>query len=98
MYGKELVDLPQRMVRQRDDEAKNALSMFMIDPQERDVIVAREALRDTKHKAFVDIFVDKKSSHNVLSSNKPIKQGLEGNFTKPYSPLNPLNHTKCEAD
>ncbi|KAF5735162.1 putative Annexin 8 [Tripterygium wilfordii] len=77
MYGEELVDLMQRMVSQRDNQAKIALSMFMLDPHERDAMVARKALEDTNYKALVEIFLGRKSSHIVL-----IKQAYQARFRR----------------
>lgn len=48
-----------------------ALSMFMLEPHERDAVVAREALEQSDHtncyKALVEIFVGRKSSQIFLT-------------------------------
>lgn len=76
MYGEDITNLLQKM--QVSSSQKNegkvgfkvcaSLSMWMVDPHERDAIVAREALEegDTNYKALVEIFVGRKSSHIVL--------------------------------
>ncbi|KAK7315557.1 hypothetical protein VNO77_34110 [Canavalia gladiata] len=46
----------------------SALSLWMLDPHDRDAFVAREALQqdETNFKALVEIFVGRKSSHVLL--------------------------------
>ncbi|KAG5556281.1 hypothetical protein RHGRI_006777 [Rhododendron griersonianum] len=50
--------------------AGSALALWMLDPVERDAVVAREALDQkseiTNFRALVEMFVGRKSSHVVL--------------------------------
>ncbi|XP_020534334.1 annexin D8 isoform X2 [Jatropha curcas] len=80
LYGEDITSFLQRK------EAKivgskvcTALSMWMVDPHERDAVVAREALQqgDTNFKALVEIFVGRKSSHIML-----IKQAYQTRFRR----------------
>ncbi|GAV77298.1 Annexin domain-containing protein [Cephalotus follicularis] len=81
MYGEDLINLLQRNDDAKVTDAKicTALSMWMLDPHERDSIVVREALQqgDTNFKALVEIFVGRKSSHIVL-----IKQAYQSRFRR----------------
>ncbi|KAK9291269.1 hypothetical protein L1049_009457 [Liquidambar formosana] len=88
MYGEDLISCLQRnnMISSQRNEAAGvstktfaALSLWMLDPNERDAIVAREALEqgDTNYKALVEIFAGRKSSHILL-----IKQAYYTTFRR----------------
>ncbi|KAJ4823432.1 hypothetical protein Tsubulata_050014 [Turnera subulata] len=90
MYGEDVTVLLQKMqvpAGSQRDEAKldqsklcSALSMWMLDPHERDAIVAREAFEhegETNFKALAEIFVGRKSSHITL-----IKQAYHAKFRR----------------
>ncbi|XVF30768.1 hypothetical protein REPUB_Repub16aG0087200 [Reevesia pubescens] len=87
MYGEDLISLLQKtsLISQRNEPAGvsprtcAALSLWMLDPHERDATVAREAIRedDTNYKALVEIFVGQKSSHIAL-----IKQAYQSKYKR----------------
>ncbi|XP_020221733.1 annexin A13 [Cajanus cajan] len=58
----------------------SALSLWMLDPHDRDAVVAREALQqhETNFKALVEILVGRKSSHVLL-----ITQAYQKMFRRP---------------
>ncbi|KAK7267035.1 hypothetical protein RIF29_19699 [Crotalaria pallida] len=64
VYGEDLISHLQRY----ENEFSSALSLWMLDPHERDAIVAREALQqdETNFKALMEIFLGRKSSHILL--------------------------------
>ncbi|KAF3441168.1 hypothetical protein FNV43_RR15080 [Rhamnella rubrinervis] len=76
LYGEDLVNRLQKEAEMSSSNNRNeafvvspklcaALSMFMLEPHERDAVVAREALQQsdqTNYKALVEIFVGRKSS------------------------------------
>lgn len=81
IYGEDLAD---RLLEEAEMSSSNnrneasgvspklcaALTLFMVEPHERDAIVAREALEQsdqTNYKALVEIFVGRKSSHIFLT-------------------------------
>ncbi|OMO67917.1 Annexin [Corchorus capsularis] len=74
MYGEDLISLLQKTNSQRNEpggvspKTCAALSLWMLDPHERDATVAREAIQqdDTNYKALVEIFLGRKSSHIAL--------------------------------
>ncbi|XP_027357203.1 annexin A13-like [Abrus precatorius] len=69
VYGEDLISHLQRYEDVFSSTMKcSALSLWMLDPHERDAIVAREALQqdETNFKALVEIFVGRKSSHVLL--------------------------------
>ncbi|XP_016178770.1 annexin A13 [Arachis ipaensis] len=75
-YGEDLTSHFQRYYNEEDDGLKSssmkcslcALSLWILDPHERDAVVAREALQqdEINFKALVEIFVGRKSSHVLL--------------------------------
>ncbi|KAF8043634.1 hypothetical protein BT93_A1831 [Corymbia citriodora subsp. variegata] len=60
-------------------ETSSALSLFMLDPRERDAVLAREALErgETDYRALVEIFLGRKSSHIQL-----IRQAYQRKFRR----------------
>ncbi|XP_056177437.1 annexin Gh1-like isoform X2 [Syzygium oleosum] len=60
-------------------ETSSALSLFMLDPRERDAVLAREALEqgETNYRALVEIFLGRKSSHIQL-----IRQAYQRKFRR----------------
>ncbi|XWS42702.1 hypothetical protein CRYUN_Cryun16bG0036800 [Craigia yunnanensis] len=86
MYGEDLITLLQKtsMTSQINEPGVSpktcaALSLWMLDPHERDATVAREAIQkdDTNFKALVEIFVGRKSSHIAL-----IKQAYQSKYKR----------------
>ncbi|XP_021282413.1 annexin D8-like [Herrania umbratica] len=86
MYGEDLITLLQKtsMTSQRTEPGVSpktcaALSLWMLDPHERDATVAREAIQqdDTNFKAIVEIFLVRKSSHIAL-----IKQAYQSKYKR----------------
>ncbi|WRX24636.1 Annexin repeat - like 9 [Theobroma cacao] len=86
MYGEDLITLLQKtsMTSQRNEPGVSpktcaALSLWMLDPHERDATVAREAIQqdDTNFKAIVEIFLGRKSSHMAL-----IKQAYQSKYKR----------------
>ncbi|KAE8710325.1 DCD (Development and Cell Death) domain-like protein [Hibiscus syriacus] len=78
MYGEDLITLLAKTShRSVSPKTCAALSLWMLDPYERDAIVAREALLqdDTNYTALVEIFVGRKSSHIAL-----IKQAYHSKY------------------
>ncbi|KAK8542906.1 hypothetical protein V6N13_136541 [Hibiscus sabdariffa] len=81
MYGEDLITLLQKSSHRNQPGVSPktcaALSLWMLDPHERDAIVAREALLqdDTNYTALVEIFVGRKSSHVAL-----IKQAYHSKY------------------
>ncbi|XP_022975266.1 annexin D8-like [Cucurbita maxima] len=75
IYGEELVErLGTTNVKEL---VPQALSLWMLDPHERDAVLAREALEqgDTNYKALIEIFVGRKSSQIFL-----IKQSYQARY------------------
>ncbi|RDX89131.1 Annexin A13, partial [Mucuna pruriens] len=69
VYGEDLTSHLQRYEDVFSSSMKcSALSWWMLDPHDRDAVVAREALQqnETNFKALVEIFVGRKSSHVLL--------------------------------
>ncbi|MED6139166.1 hypothetical protein PIB30_081380, partial [Stylosanthes scabra] len=63
-YGEDIISYFQRYYDEED--GFSALSLWILDPHERDAVVAREALQqedEINFKALVEIFVCRKSSH-----------------------------------
>ncbi|KAI3437059.1 uncharacterized protein J3R85_005795, partial [Psidium guajava] len=60
-------------------EMSSALSLFMLDPRERDAVLARQALEqgETNYRALVEIFLGRKSSHVQL-----IRQAYQRKFRR----------------
>lgn len=71
IYGEELVE--------RLGTVDRALSLWMLDPHDRDAVVAREALEPggADFKALIEIFVGRKSSQIFL-----IKQSYKARFKR----------------
>ncbi|CAK9181053.1 unnamed protein product [Ilex paraguariensis] len=84
MYGEDLL-LHLRNTHRNQTEvsaeicAAAALSMLILNPNERDAIVSREALEqsDINYKALIEIFVGRKSSHVAL-----IQQAYQTRFRR----------------
>ncbi|KAL7225813.1 hypothetical protein ACSBR1_021052 [Camellia fascicularis] len=83
MYGEDLIDLLQKNS-QLSNTQKNvceALYMWMLDPIEREAVMAREALdqqrSEVNYKVLVEMFVGRKSSLVVL-----IKQAYQAKFRR----------------
>lgn len=80
-YGEELVE---RLVtigieNESKEPVFQALSLWMLDPYERDAVIAREALEsgETNYKALIEIFVGRKSSQIFL-----MKQTYQARYKK----------------
>ncbi|KAI6697034.1 hypothetical protein NL676_017153 [Syzygium grande] len=60
-------------------EMSSALSLFMLDPRERDAVLAREALEqgETNYRVLIEIFLGRKSSHIQL-----IRQAYQRKFRR----------------
>ncbi|XP_015578797.1 annexin Gh1 isoform X2 [Ricinus communis] len=78
MYGEDITSFLQNEAK-IGSKVCAALSMWMINPNERDAIVAKEALEQgyTNYRALVEIFVGRKSSHIML-----IKQAYQSRFRR----------------
>lgn len=68
VYGEDLISYFQRYENEFSSMKCSALSLWMLDPHDRDAVVAREALQqdETNFKALMEIFVGRKSSHVLL--------------------------------
>lgn len=69
MYGEDLLHrLKAANGTAMSPEARFALSIFLMDPHERDAVLAREALEqsETNYRALAEIFIGRKSSYVVL--------------------------------
>ncbi|XP_028766867.1 annexin A13-like [Neltuma alba] len=78
-YGEDLIGHLQRYEAEVSSVKSSALSLWMLNPHDRDAIISREALQqdDTNFKALVEIFVGRKSSHILL-----IKQAYNRRFRR----------------
>lgn len=80
-----------------------ALSLFMLEPQERDAIVAREALEqgdETSYKALVEIFVGRKSSQIFLTKQAyqaRYRRQLDQDIANIEAPISYQKVSFCEA-
>lgn len=66
LYGEDLISLLQRYEAGISAMKSAAFSLWMLDPYERDAVMAREALHeqgDANYKALVEILVGRKSDH-----------------------------------
>lgn len=79
VYGEDLISHVQRYETEVSSVKCSALSLWMLNPHDRDASFAREALRqeETNFKALVEIFVGRKSSHILL-----IKQAYHKRFRR----------------
>ncbi|KAF8395519.1 hypothetical protein HHK36_019467 [Tetracentron sinense] len=80
MYGEELVDHLQKIqTTNKRNELSALLILSMLEPHERDAAIARDALEhgDANHRALVEIYVGRKSSHLLL-----IKQAYQAKFKR----------------
>ncbi|KAG6596987.1 Annexin D8, partial [Cucurbita argyrosperma subsp. sororia] len=79
IYGEDLVERlgTTNVQKERKELVAQALSLWMLDPHERDAVFAREALEqgDTNYKALIEIFVGRKSSQIFL-----IKQSYRARY------------------
>lgn len=68
VYGEDLISHLQRYEDESSSIKCSALSLWMLEPHDRDAVVAREALQqvETNFKALAEIFVGRKSSHVLL--------------------------------
>ncbi|XP_061344520.1 uncharacterized protein LOC133290456 [Gastrolobium bilobum] len=68
VYGEDLISQLQRYEDEFSSMKCSVLYLWMLDPHDRDAVVAREALQqdETNFKALVEIFACRKSSHVLL--------------------------------
>ncbi|KAI9093608.1 hypothetical protein K1719_027057 [Acacia pycnantha] len=76
VYGEDLISHLQRYEAEVSSVKCSALSLWMLNPHDRDATFAVEALRqdDTNFKALVEIFVGRKSSHILLIKQAYLKR------------------------
>ncbi|XP_071696523.1 uncharacterized protein [Rutidosis leptorrhynchoides] len=81
MYGEDLSDHLQNMIDGQTSKTCTFLSLLMLNPHERDAIVAKDAIfkqRDSvNYKALIEIYVCRKSSHFFL-----IQQAYQSKFRR----------------
>ncbi|KAJ0480733.1 putative Annexin superfamily [Helianthus annuus] len=81
MYGEDLFDRLQNKIYGHTSRACTILSLLMLNPHERDAIVAQKAIFKDKdgvnYKALIEIYVGKKSSHFFL-----IQQAYQSKFRR----------------
>lgn len=81
IYGEDMVERLGKIdvEKERKEPVNRALSLWMLDPHDRDAVVARDALEpgDTNYKALIEIFVGRKSSQIFL-----IKQSYQARYRK----------------
>ncbi|KAL4591903.1 hypothetical protein LXL04_004878 [Taraxacum kok-saghyz] len=70
MYGEDLFDHLQNKIDSETSKTRTILSLLMINPHERDAIVAKNAIFKERncvnYKALIEIYVGRKSSHFFL--------------------------------
>ncbi|KAL8217049.1 hypothetical protein R6Q57_023886 [Mikania cordata] len=81
MYGEDLFDHFQNKIHGETSRTFTVLSLLMLNPHERDAIVARNAIFKKKdginYKALIEIYVGKKPSHFFL-----IQQAYQSRFRR----------------
>ncbi|WCJ43599.1 Annexin A13 [Euphorbia peplus] len=80
MYGEDITTFLENLC-VNGSKVCSVLSLWIIDPHERDAVVVKQALEQAPHtnyKAIVEIFVGRKSSHVML-----MKQIYQARFRKP---------------
>ncbi|XP_058086580.1 annexin D8-like isoform X2 [Magnolia sinica] len=94
MYGEDLAhQLQKTHATNPKNQICSILAMWVMDPHERDAVVARDAIEqgDTMHKALIEIYIGRKSSQLLLTQqayNAKFKSHLDQDIsiTEPPTP------------